>query len=153
MRKILLALAFFLLSPAWAGDLGIADMKKRESFSKNLNVFRGQCGGPLSDTLKECKIAFVNGRLVVSSNNKSSSSGASGFEGVKGILPNQVKSISWSEPQFHKHQRFINEIIYVSSKGDWTRAGFQFSHGNEVRGFYSALLRWMSGKNETPDVQ
>lgn len=150
---ILLALAFFLPSPVLAGDLGIADMKERASFSKSLNVFRGQCGGPLSDTLKECKIAFVNGRLVVSSSGKSSDRGPSGLEGVQGILPSQVKSISWSEPQFHKHQRFINEIIYVSSKGDWTRAGFQFSHGNEVRGFYSALLRWMSEKNQTLDVQ
>ncbi len=153
MRIILLALAFLLPSPALASDLGIADMKGRANFSQSLNVFRGQCGGPLSDTLKECKIAFVNGRLVVSSSRKSSDRGPSGFERVKGILPNQVRSISWSEPQFHNHQRFINEIIYVSSKGDWTRAGFQFSHGNEVRGFYSALLRWMSEKNKTLDAE
>ena len=140
-------------SPAWAGDLGVADMKGSASSSEGIKVYRGQCGGPLSDTLKECEIAFKNGRLVVSDSNKAIGNSSSDFEGIKGILPNQVRSISWSEPQFHKHQRFINEIIYVSSKGDWTRAGFQFSHGNEVRGFYSALLRWMSEKNETPDVQ
>lgn len=152
MKKILLALAFFLPSLAWAGDLGVADMKGAASSSEGIKVYRGQCGGPLSDTLKECKIAFKNGRLVVLDDNKSINNSSSEFESVKGIVPNQVRSISWSEPQFHNHQRFINEIIYVSSEGEWTRAGFQFSHGNQVRDFYSSLMRWMSEKGEAPNL-
>jgi len=152
MKKILFIIAHLLISPALAGDLGDADMKSSASFSNENKVYLGQCGGPLSDTLKQCKIAFIDGRLVVSSGNNSTDNSSYDFEGVKGILPNQVKSISWSEPQFHKHQRFVNEIIYVSSNGDWTRAGFQFSHGNQVRGFYSALLKWMGDKSSSTDI-
>lgn len=149
-----LAALFLLLSPAWAGDLGIADMQTRASSSESPEIFSGLCGGPLSDTKKKCSVSFINGRLVTSAKTKLSDDVYSAFEGVRGITPSQIKSISWHEPpNVNAPQEFVNEIIYESSEGKWTRAGFSFSHGDQVRGFYSALMRWMSKNNAALNSQ
>ena len=42
---------------------------------------------------------------------------------------------------------FVNEIIYESRSGELVRAGFIFKHGDQVRGFYPALLHWMSARD------
>ena len=150
MKRLLLLVPLLLVShcftsqPAGAGDLGIADMKEVEAQQNKPPIFQGRCGGPLSDTIKKCRVSFINGKLVVSERLKESDFPANDFNAFRGITPDQVKDISWNEPQFHKHQRFTNEIIYVSSDGNWTRAGFQFAHGDQVKGFYSELLRWMN---------
>ena len=107
-------------------------------------IFQGKCGGPLSDTIKKCRIAFIDEKLVVSRKIKASEEPEKDFNETRGITPDQVRGISWNEPQFIRHQRFTNELIYISSEGQWTRAGFQFAHGDQVKGFYTELLRWMN---------
>ena len=145
LLPMLLVSQWFLKQPAKAGDLGVADMKEVAPQQDGPPIFQGRCGGPLSDTIKKCQVAFLNGKLVVSQKAKASEKTESNFNETRGITPDQIRSISWNEPQFHHNrQRFTNEIIYVSSEGKWTRAGFQFAHGDQVRGFYSELLRWMS---------
>ena len=107
-------------------------------------IFQGKCGGPLSDTIKKCRIAFIDEKLVVSRKIKASEEPEKDFNETRGITPDQVRGISWNESQFIRHQRFTNELIYISSEGQWTRAGFQFAHGDQVKGFYTELLRWMN---------
>ena len=149
--KRLLLLASILLMSQWfpsqqakAGDLGVADMKEVARQQDGPSIFEGRCSAPLSDTIKKCRVAFLNGKLVVSKKTKAPEELANNFDESRGITPDQVRSISWNEPVFYKHQRFTNEIIYVSSQGKWTRAVFQFAHGDQVKGFYSELLRWMN---------
>ena len=107
-------------------------------------IFQGKCGGPLSDTIKKCRIAFIDEKLVVYRKIKASEEPEKDFNETRGITPDQVRGISWNESQFIRHQRFTNELIYISSEGQWTRAGFQFAHGDQVKGFYTELLRWMN---------
>jgi len=131
---------------AKAGDLGIADMKEFIAKPNELPVFRGKCGGPLFKAMKKCRVAFINDRLLVSKQEKASDEPERDFKEFPGITAGQVKSISCSEPNLTR-QEFTVEIIYISSAGKWARAGFQFAHGDQVRGFYSELLRWMSKAN------
>ena len=150
MKRLLLLVPMLLVSqwcpnqPARAGDLGVADMREVAPQQDGPPIFQGKCGGPLSDTIKKCRIAFIDGKLVVSRKIKASEEPEKDFNETRGITPDQVRGISWNEPQFIRHQRFTNEIIYISSEGQWTRAGFQFAHGDQVKGFYTQLLRWMN---------
>ena len=136
------------------GDLGVADMNITNPKFR-VKVYEGRCGGPLSDTLKKCRIAFIGNRLSVSTNFKTSKEDLSQFDEVPGIVADQVRHISWKENGSNATQKgfgFVNEIIYESRSGVLVRAGFIFKHGDQVRGFYPALLQWMSGRDAVTSV-
>jgi len=72
------------------------------------------------------------------------------FNEVPGFVADQVRHISWKENGSNATQKgfgFVNEIIYESRSGELVRAGFIFKHGDQVRGFYPALLQWMSARD------
>ena len=134
------------------GDLGAADMNIANPKFRE-KVYEGRCGGPLSDTLKRCRISFIGNRLSISTNLKISKEDLSQFDEVPGILADQVRHVSWKENGSNATQKgfgFVNEIIYESRSGNLVRAGFIFKHGDQVLGFYPALLQWMSVRNEEP---
>lgn len=158
MKKALSLFVFFALTGSAAsaapfekaGDLGVADMNITNPKFK-IKVYEGLCGGPLSDTLRRCRIAFVDGRLSVSTNFESSKDDLSQFNEVPGIVADQVRHISWKDNgsvATEKGYGFVNEIIYESRSGELVRAGFTFGHGDQVRGFYPALLQWMSVRDD-----
>mgnify|MGYP001170912559 FL=1 len=147
IRLALLWPLMLLISPiqSSAGDLGAADMNINERRYR-IGVFEGKCGGPLSDTLVRCRVSFVDGKLVLSTDFEADKDDLIQFEETRGIYPDQVRHISWKENgsvYTEKGYGFVNEIIYESSSGAMNRAGFTFRHGDQVRGFYPALLEWL----------
>ena len=106
MKRLLLLAPMLLVSqwfpnqPAKAGDLGVADMKEVAQQQDGPPIFEGRCGGPLSDTIKKCRVAFINGKLVVSQKAKASKETESDFNETRGITPDQIRSISWNELWF-----------------------------------------------------
>ena len=161
MKKACSLFLFFALSGSIGvgapleriGDLGVADMNITNPKFR-VKVYEGMCGGPLSDTLKKCRISFIGGRLSVSTNFKTPKEDLSQFDEVPGIVADQVRHISWKENDNYPQgaQAFVNEIIYKSRSGELVRAGFIFKHGDQVRGFYPALLQWMSARDEVTSV-
>jgi hypothetical protein len=136
------------------GDLGAADMNITNPKFR-VKVYEGKCGGPLSDALKRCRISFVGDRLSISTNLEISKEDLSQFDEVPGILADQVRHISWKDNgsvATEKGYGFVNEIIYESRSGNLVRAAFTFTHGDQVRGFYPALLQWMSARDAVTSV-
>ena len=72
MKRLLLLAPMLIVSPwfpnqpAKTEDLGVAEMREVAPQQDGPPIFQGRCGGPLSDTVKKCRIVFVNGQLVVS---------------------------------------------------------------------------------------
>jgi hypothetical protein len=130
MRQLLIAALspWLALAPAFAGDLGPADLKIDEIPDQQLFEKRIYCGNPIG-AQPNCTVEFKGGLLKV--------------DGKNSIKPHQVRHFSLSDiDSFAK--KF--SIVYLSSAGQITRAQISIVYEQEVNRFYKAFLNWLNEK-------
>ena len=125
MKRLLLVM-LLLGAPAFAGDLGPADLTIEEIPDQKLFDKRIYCGNPISKQ-PNCTIEFKDGLLVV--------------DGKHSIRPSQVRHFHLSDiDSFAK--KFA--IVYLSNAGQITRAQISVVYEQEVNRFYKAFLNWLN---------
>jgi len=128
MKRLLLVM-LLLGAPAYAGDLGPADLAIESIPDQQLFEKGVLCGGPLSNSWAKCIVEFKDGLLMVNSNHS--------------ISPHQVRHFSWSENTYYTiAKRF--EIIYLSKGGRISRAEIAMVDGRQTERFYKAFLAWLN---------